>query len=113
MDAPPLLMRPDEYRAWLRARQYNPLAFPESGPDRVALRLQAQGAPGAPPRAGTCVVEIVCQIHENGLEPMSYRARGQVCGRSGSVHKVGLLAGEALALAERDAAQLDGHICTR
>ena len=98
-----------DYNRLLRARrQFDPLAFPDTGPDRLALRLQQQGAPGAPAKVGTCVVTIVCRLHADG-RPQMWRARGAVCGISGSWHS----GRDAEVIANRDAEALDGHICKR
>lgn len=99
---------PIDFAALLRQRgQYDPLAYPVSGPDRAALRLQQQGAPGAPARPGTCVVAIVCRLREDG-RPTEWQARSK-CGRGGSWHT----GRDAQVIANRDADRLDGHICAR
>lgn len=87
-------------------RRFDPLAFPHTGPDKAALKLQRQGAPGAPPRLGTCVVSIVCRINTM-TGSTDYRARS-ACGRNGDPHS----GADAQVLAERDARRLDGHACT-
>ena len=93
----------------LRARgQYDPLAFPETGPDLLALNLQRKNAPGAPARVGSCMVRIHVRMTSDG-EPASYQARTIKCARGGSVHT----GRDALILATRDAERLVGHICAR
>lgn len=92
----------------LRARrQYDPLAFPDTGPDRLALDLQRKNAPGAPARVGSCMVRIHVRLVDG--EPATYQARTHLCGKGGSVHR----GPDAQILATRDAERLLGHACTR
>ncbi|MCH7630356.1 MAG: hypothetical protein IIC07_00485, partial [Proteobacteria bacterium] len=66
--------------------RYDPFAFPDTGPDHAALRLTQQGAPGGPPKAGTCTVQVVSQLVIATGERRHF-ARAKQCTKRGPVHK--------------------------
>ncbi len=87
--------------------QFDPYAFPDTGPVKEAVRLMEQGAPGAPMSRGTCQVARKVEINfitgQTGQRAMSTR-----CGKQGKLHT----GSDAEILAERDAERMDGHQCS-
>ena len=89
--------------------RYDPYAFPETGPDKVALKLMQQGAPGAPQPMGTCSVAIKLVIDPAGK--YASIAMSRRCRKYGKIHRTGKQA-DAIMLAEIDAHRMDGHQCS-
>ena len=87
--------------------RYDPFAFPDTGPDHVALRLTQQGAPGGPPKAGSCTVQVVQELVGETGETRHF-ARAKQCKKRGPVRR----GKGSMVAAEQDASRLDGHICT-
>ncbi len=86
--------------------RYDPFAFPETGPDHAAIRLMQQGAPGGPPKAGTCTVQVVQQLVGETNETRHF-ARAKQCKKRGPTRR----GKDSSIAAEGDAQRLDGHIC--
>ena len=81
--------------------------FPETGPDHAALKLIRQGAPGAPQPIGTCTVARVTSTNLV-TGKVEVFARATKCLKE-SARYTGR---DAIILAERAAARMDGHQCS-
>ncbi len=100
---------PDGERLDPRLR-YDPYAFPETGPDHAAIRLTEQGAPGGPPKDGTCTVQVVGMINKETGELTGHMARAKQCRLASRTYNSGKDHG--LVAASQAADRMDGHICT-
>lgn len=91
--------------------RYDPTeaAFPETGPDKTALKLIRQGAPGAPQPLGTCSVSVKLVTDPAGK--WAGRAMSMKCRKVGKWHKTRKKA-DAQILADIDAVRMDGHQCS-